>query len=82
MRNVERGSNTPGIMNVLARTARTFAPYCFAMVIKLQRYAHNIISRNLQHGSHDRRINAARHGNDHPVIAWVSTQPHGSVNGV
>ena len=53
MRNADGGGRPPGIMDVLARAAGTFAPDGLAMVIELQGDADHVETRLLQKGRRD-----------------------------
>ena len=53
------------IMNVAPRTAGALFGQGRAVVVKLQGDAHDVIALVLQHGRHDRRIHASRHGHHH-----------------
>jgi len=65
MGNAQTRSDIARIMNILSRAAGTFAMNGFAMIIKLQGHADDIIAVALEQRGHDRGIDTARHSNDH-----------------
>jgi hypothetical protein len=72
MRNAEAFRNAAGIFNVLASAARTGAMHCRTMIVKLQRYANNIIAFTFENACHNRGIDAARHGDDNARVFRLS----------
>ena len=83
MRDTERLGNTAGVVDVLAGAAGTCPVRRGAVIVKLQGDADDIIAFALQDAGNDRRIDAARHGDDDAGVFWASGKieaVHGSFN--
>src|SRR6516165_3676950 len=63
MRDPETLSDASGIVNVLSRAARAFAPGSGLMIVELQRNADHLETLLYQQGRGHRRIDPARHRN-------------------
>src|SRR5207253_7686943 len=72
VRNVETFGDAPRIGDVLAGAARTLTPDGDAVVVKLQRNAHDLETALDQEGGGDRRIDPARHRDDDATVGRVS----------
>lgn len=68
MGDIERGRHTARILDVLAGAAGALLGHGLAMVVELQGDADDVVSLPLQEASHHGRVDAARHGDDHPRL--------------
>ncbi len=68
MGDVEARCNLARVMDVLPRTAGALAMLCGAVVVQLERDADDLVALFLEQGGNDRRIDAARHGDDNPCL--------------
>ena len=64
MWNPQRLGNPAGIVDIPARTAGRASRHHLAVIIKLQGDTDNLVALAFEQGSNDRRIDAARHGDD------------------
>src|SRR5690606_12246247 len=64
MRDAEPGGDRAGVVNIAAGAAGAFALRRFAVIIKLQGYADDVIAGALEECGDDRGIDAARHSDD------------------
>ena len=69
VRDAEPLGDLARVLDVLAGTARPCLADGDAMVIELQSDAHDVVALLLQERGGDRRIDAARHGDDHAGVA-------------
>src|SRR5713226_2208554 len=69
MGDAETLCDAPGIGDVLASAARALAPRSRAMVVELQRDADDLKAALHQQGRRHRRINPARHRDDHAMVS-------------
>ena len=65
VRDAEAGRHLAGVVNVLSGAAGAAPVRRHAVVVKLQRDAYDIVTGMLHQRRGDRRIDAARHGDDH-----------------
>ncbi len=66
MGNAERFGHTAGIVDVLAGAAGALLLHGGAVIVELQRHAHDIVAGARQQRRRDRRIHPAGHGRDDP----------------
>ena len=61
-----------GVVDILARAARTAALHRFAMIVKLERHPDHLGARTRRHRRDHRRIDPAGHGDDDARLAdWA-----------
>ena len=58
-----------GIVNITARATGAFLGQRRAMIVELQRHAHNVVPLFGQHCRHNRTVHAAGHGDNHTGFA-------------
>src|SRR6188768_3837827 len=68
MRDADPLGNVAGIVDIAPGAAGPLAMGGGAVVVELQGDADDVIALGLQQGSRDRRIDAARHGDDDPGV--------------
>ncbi len=69
MRNADVAGDPAGVVDVAPRAAGALAVARFAVVVKLQRDPDHVIAFGLEQRRGDRRVDAARHGNDDAGVA-------------
>ena len=74
MRDPKRFTHTASVVNVLSRAAGPLLPESCAVIIKLKRDADDIIAGILRQGRGDRRIDPARHRNNHPCAGTIGAK--------
>ena len=74
VRDAERLGDAPRVGDVLPGAARSGAMSRGAVIVELQRHADDVVAFALQHARHDRRIDAAGHGDDDPRLFWAGRE--------
>src|SRR5262245_61132822 len=82
VRNANALRNAARIVVILACAARPLAVGRGPMVIKLQRYPNRVLARGLEQGGRDRRVYAARHGNDDASVCRPAVEIEAVGHGV
>jgi len=74
MRNADEVGDTARVVNILTGAAGALALDRLAVIVELQRDAHDVVALLLQKRGRDGRIDAARHGDNHPRLLGASRE--------